>query len=538
MTLLPELIERIALFIASPLEIQDFVSAFPRLYLTECLCSLLDLFAAVEARQIVAVPPQRIALWPSLELPEHIADEALMSIIIKCMPLYPSIDIDDPDILPRYTRNQSLKLRLSSALGPHQLESITLKSRHRISCVHIQVPGDNSGHLWTPELLEQFCTIIPTLSSLERLSISWGRSSVKDCFPRVFNAITSSKATKIVLRFFSSGVVWTKSMVEAFTKWIHQQSVSNIVLHGLALEAEAESLLLEGLSKAPSLKVLFLTKCTFVQTFFRGNRQLPTQLLSFKASSCSSTDLPHIATTIQNTSIQRLILEFTKDPGATEEADQLVLQTLPTLSHLRWLELPYFTLTSACYESLASLLPRLVKLDLKSNNLRDDGIVALASALPLCTRLQILHLFNQDCTDVGAVALAEGIIQCKSLKKIDLGDNAIENEGAIALSKALPALSDVDLSYNGIAHEGAIALGNVMPDTSRMAWLNLEGNPLGIDGVQAIINGCATSSYRRGSVELSCTLENMDDITKCQELIDQLPDPAWCLIRHELPDLM
>lgn len=111
-------------------------------------------------------------------------------------------------------------------------------------------------------------------------------------------------------------------------------------------------------------------------------------------------------------------------------------------------------------------LAGLTYLDLSSNYLKDDGVLALVTTLvgetSRMTGLAELRLDTNEVRQAGALALA----QLGSLKRLSLKDNLLKDEGAVALAAALAnrgmfkksGLQSLNVQKNGIGEEGARAL--------------------------------------------------------------------------------
>jgi len=88
------------------------------------------------------------------------------------------------------------------------------------------------------------------------------------------------------------------------------------------------------------------------------------------------------------------------------------------------------------------------------NNLGDDGVATVAKALPGNTTLKILSLELNLISNVGAKAAAKSLSEAKTL-----------------------VLDTLDLSYNRIGVEGAVTLRQAL-DTTRIASVKFDGNGL------------------------------------------------------------
>jgi hypothetical protein len=86
-------------------------------------------------------------------------------------------------------------------------------------------------------------------------------------------------------------------------------------------------------------------------------------------------------------------------------------------------------------------------LALYDNQITDEGMVALAAALP-GSQITKLHLNENEITDAGATALAEAL-PGSQVKVLDLGNNQITDAGAAALAEALPGSQVTNLGLDG-----------------------------------------------------------------------------------------
>lgn len=120
-----------------------------------------------------------------------------------------------------------------------------------------------------------------------------------------------------------------------------------------------------------------------------------------------------------------------------------------------------------------------------SDRLGDDGIIAIAVALPSLKALTYLDLSSNLLHDRGAIALAE--VLPKTLTHLHLHYNFIDDAGAIALAAALPAtLTSLILYSNNIRDVGAIALAKVLPSMTALMYLSLESNYIEEEGEEAL----------------------------------------------------
>ena len=144
----------------------------------------------------------------------------------------------------------------------------------------------------------------------------------------------------------------------------------------------------------------------------------------------------------------------------------------------------------------------LVALNLRANDIGDDGVGCLAGAagclarvvssfparlnlLGQCSSLVALDLgFNHIGAD-GIGRLAGALGQCSSLTELNLDGNAIGDEGAERLAGVLEQCSSLVtlcLAANAIGDEGAGHLAWVLGECPSLSWLFLYGNRIGQEG--------------------------------------------------------
>ncbi|XP_037116564.1 LOW QUALITY PROTEIN: uncharacterized protein LOC119128354 [Syngnathus acus] len=146
-------------------------------------------------------------------------------------------------------------------------------------------------------------------------------------------------------------------------------------------------------------------------------------------------------------------------------------------------------------EALASVLSSpgsLRELDLSDNDLRDDGLEALAAGLakPQCTlqvlRLQLCKLSKKSCEALASVLSSPG-----SLRELDLGFNDLRDDGLEALAAGLAkpqcTLQVLRLAWCEIGTRGCVSLAKALrSNPSHLQQLNLRGNNIGEEGKRAL----------------------------------------------------
>jgi len=104
-------------------------------------------------------------------------------------------------------------------------------------------------------------------------------------------------------------------------------------------------------------------------------------------------------------------------------------------------------------------------LDIRINQIGNEGGAAIAEALKVNRSLMTLYLGENGIDEEGAVKIAEALTINDSLTTLDLTDNQISDEGAAIIAEALKvnsSLTTVDLSLNKIGEKGIIAISNAL----------------------------------------------------------------------------
>ncbi|KAL0227924.1 hypothetical protein RCL1_004067 [Eukaryota sp. TZLM3-RCL] len=125
-----------------------------------------------------------------------------------------------------------------------------------------------------------------------------------------------------------------------------------------------------------------------------------------------------------------------------------------------------------------SLPPNLQSLDIGDNNISDAGVSTLLSTFSLTPTipLRALLLAQNKIGDSGAKSIAQLITLLPSLRRIDLRDNDIRNSGAIAIASSLMTCHLVYISFfhNPIADAGGRALLNALKDNKVLKTVDLR----------------------------------------------------------------
>ena len=148
-----------------------------------------------------------------------------------------------------------------------------------------------------------------------------------------------------------------------------------------------------------------------------------------------------------------------------------------------------------------SMHPHLKHLDLDGNRLRKDGCVALATLLRCSAKvLQQLFISRNEINDEGLEALLPALATCRFLNMIDLLENpSITTKGwqrfATILEAPNSTLSSIDITRNNIDHEAAASFASALANNHTFLQLHLRDNPITDDWWQAFLKLlCDTSS--------------------------------------------
>jgi hypothetical protein len=186
----------------------------------------------------------------------------------------------------------------------------------------------------------------------------------------------------------------------------------------------------------------------------------------------------------RNTSIKVLDMSF-NELGGMESAEIFrdILRSNKTMTTLDLSGNSFGSMTGAA-ERIADGLggnSTLLKINLSSCRLRDDGIYVLAQTLgSRNTTLQKLTLHNNSITSTGVGVLLEAMEQnSHHITDLDLGFNHIGNEGASLLARslgrnALPNLTRLSLSYCRICDDGFIELVSALEKNTSLLQLDLH----------------------------------------------------------------
>ena len=166
-----------------------------------------------------------------------------------------------------------------------------------------------------------------------------------------------------------------------------------------------------------------------------------------------------------------------------------LVDLLKCCKNLRDLYSTHNEITDSCVIDFAKFSSNLQVLDLRYNQIADDGANALALCFKTSGHLQFLKLGHNSIGDIGVMALADSFIYCSNLEVLDLSSNKIGNKGIESLSASLKCcfkLNCLDLSYNSMSLSGAEVLANCLKSCMSLSSLHLKNVEVCNDGAIAL----------------------------------------------------
>ena len=130
-----------------------------------------------------------------------------------------------------------------------------------------------------------------------------------------------------------------------------------------------------------------------------------------------------------------------------------LVEALKVNKTIGWLDIHGVYIRDEAFEELKAS-NALKRADFGANNIKDEGVIALAEALRVNNTIRWLDLScNKNIGDKGAEALAEMLKVNKGLKRFDLSFNNITDKGAVALFEALKVneVVRINLAFNCIS---------------------------------------------------------------------------------------
>eukprot|EP00927_Polykrikos_kofoidii_P072507 TRINITY_DN68615_c0_g1_i1.p1 TRINITY_DN68615_c0_g1~~TRINITY_DN68615_c0_g1_i1.p1 ORF type:complete len:331 (+),score=47.91 TRINITY_DN68615_c0_g1_i1:95-994(+) len=150
--------------------------------------------------------------------------------------------------------------------------------------------------------------------------------------------------------------------------------------------------------------------------------------------------------------------------------------------------------------------PQITDLDLGSNQLLDDYIGPIMTALNKPKKVMVLKINNCDITERGAVFVARALGTLSTLTSLALHDNQIGDSGASLIANALErnrSLKTLNIDNNGIGNMGVTSMADVLHTNSTLTSLSLDGNDIGDEGARLIMaaleSNCALTYLSLGA---------------------------------------
>ena len=120
-------------------------------------------------------------------------------------------------------------------------------------------------------------------------------------------------------------------------------------------------------------------------------------------------------------------------------------------------------------------------IDLRYNEITDEGAQALGDLISKSPRLLGLNLQGNKIKSEGAQYLAEALKECTNLQYLNLNGNKIKTNGAMMVTELLfthDKLLSLNLGNNKIDHDGIIGILSVLNSSNyTLEELNIE-NPV------------------------------------------------------------
>ncbi|XP_029464585.1 protein NLRC5-like [Rhinatrema bivittatum] len=164
----------------------------------------------------------------------------------------------------------------------------------------------------------------------------------------------------------------------------------------------------------------------------------------------------------------------------SDSAASLITRDLSSFSTVKSIRLNQCALEAENLPILRSIIIRctqLVELSLSHNAFGDDGAKCLSDILSSRPALKTLDLESIKLTGFGMVCLAEGLHVCSAIEKINLSKNEIGEEGVLVLLSALQEkthLKSINLHQcSGLSSAGGREMAKVLTTCTSLEEINL-----------------------------------------------------------------
>lgn len=175
------------------------------------------------------------------------------------------------------------------------------------------------------------------------------------------------------------------------------------------------------------------------------------------------------------------------------------LRSLPGVKHLEIMDC--LVSPKGC-EYLASVLQNITQAQLRTlrldcNNIGSTGAAVLSRGLSFNSCLKTLSLKHCNIEKEGGEAI--GVLlatKVTAIETLEMEGNELGNDGIIALCAGLrsnDSLTDIDLSLTKFGGDtnAILALAAAFRTTPKLKWINLDGNLIGDEGLQTLLDNLA-----------------------------------------------
>ena len=146
----------------------------------------------------------------------------------------------------------------------------------------------------------------------------------------------------------------------------------------------------------------------------------------------------------------------------------------------------------------AGSLKGVIELDISGNNIGDDGLVYVATALGAKSTMKVLNIMLSRRIAVnGAKSLGSALAVNRSLEKLNISYTSIGDEGVAHIAHALQTnttMKVLDVSNCGISSKGAESLATALAASSSLKKLDIRFNKIGDDGITYIVTALQTKN--------------------------------------------
>ena len=180
--------------------------------------------------------------------------------------------------------------------------------------------------------------------------------------------------------------------------------------------------------------------------------------------------------------------------------------------------------------SREGVLHRVTELDISFNEIGDNGIVCIATALETNTTMRKLIVCVCNISDVGAKSLAKALTVNRSLHELNMGGNYIGDNGMIQIATALQTnntLKDLSIFHNKmqITDKGVLSLSSAIKNRS-MECLKLDWSSAYPDNaLKEIRESAKRSKLKQLSLKIqlippshAATVEKANEWLQCVEV--------------------